>query len=357
MKMFDRQHPVAADVMRRRPHVRAVRPFTTAATDGSADLKSAVSQNCILRTVANAKASDKSNAQPIANRRYSRFQICATIFALLALSFMGLSASAQSLTASNLASIAFEQKLNSQVSLDLNFRDEHGREVRLGEYFHRQPVVLVLGYYQCPMLCTLTLNGLVQGLEEIKWTVGREFEIINVSIDPRETPDLALGKKQSCIARYGRPGAVDGWHFLTGDGPALQQLAGEVGFQYAYDPVAKQYAHPSGLVILTPDGKVSRYLFGVTYDARELVGSLRDASAGQVGSPLQQFVLLCFHYSPITGRYGALILFAVRLLGAITLLLLAGYIARAVRRDLRRPSTLALVSSPAELSSGTDPAP
>jgi protein SCO1/2 len=240
---------------------------------------------------------------------------------------------AQSLTASNLTAISFDQKLGAQVDRALSFRDENGRDVRLGNYLDRKPVILLLGYYQCPMLCTLTLNGLVQTMEDMKWSIGKDFEIVNVSIDPRDTPALASAKKRNYLKQYGRAGAEDGWHFLTGDEPAIRQLADEVGFHYAYDEASKQYAHPSGLVILTPDGKISHYLFGVTYDAQNLFDSLHDASGSRVGSPIQQFILLCFHYNPITGKYGATIMLIVRILGALTIFGLFGGIVFMVRRE------------------------
>jgi len=231
--------------------------------------------------------------------------------------------------------IIFEQKLNAAVNPDLKFRDENGKEIRLGDYFGQKPVVLLLGYYRCPMLCTLTLNGLTEAMEDMKWSVGRDFEIIDVSIDPNETPALALAKKSSYMRRYGRAGADSGWHFLTGDTNAIHDLAAAVGYHYEYDPISKEYAHPSGLVILTPSGHVSRYLFGVTYSAGELFPALQAAAARGIGSPIEQFVLVCFHYNPITGKYGPAIMFAVRLGGVVTLLALAGGVVFAIVREKR----------------------
>jgi protein SCO1/2 len=245
-------------------------------------------------------------------------------------------ADAQSLSDDQLLSVTFEQNLNSQINRDLRFRDENGGDVRLGDYLGKKPVVLVLGYYQCPMLCTLTLNGLVQAMEDMKWSVGREFDIINVSIDPRETPALALAKKRNYLKKYGRSGADAGWHFLTGDEPAIRALTTEAGFKYVFDPASKQYAHPSGLVILTPDGKISRYLFGVTYHASDLFAALHDASGEKIGSPIQRLILLCFHYNPITGKYGAAIMFTVRILGATTVIGLAWLIILLTRREKHR---------------------
>jgi protein SCO1/2 len=224
----------------------------------------------------------------------------------------------QQLSDSALVAIKFDQKLNNQVSLDLSFHDENGKSVQLANYFGRRPVVLILGYYECPMLCSLVLNGAIEAMQDLKLDAGKDFEVVNVSVDPRETPALAAGKKRVYIKRYGRPGAAEGWHFLTGNDAAIRKLTDEVGFRYAYDPEAKQFAHPSGLVILTPDGKVSHYIFGVTFSPTELDAALRDAQVKKIGSPIEQFVLLCFHYSPITGKYGKLIMTLVRVSGVAT---------------------------------------
>jgi len=243
---------------------------------------------------------------------------------------------AQPLSDEQLLSVTFQQNLNAQIDPNIQFRDENGREIRLGDYFGKKPVVLVLGYYQCPMLCTLTLNGLVQAMEDMKWSVGKDFDIIDVSINPHETPALALSKKRSYLKRYGRSGADAGWHFLTGDDSAIRALTDEAGFKYVFDPVAKEYAHPSGVIILTPGGKISHYLFGVTYNSRELYASLHDASGEKISSPVQQLILLCFHYNPITGKYGAAIMFSVRILAVATLVGLAWLVTSLVRREKRR---------------------
>jgi protein SCO1/2 len=249
------------------------------------------------------------------------------------------------LTDDRLAEIKFDQKLNDRISLALHFRDENGKEVRLGDYFSNKPVILVLGYYGCPMLCTLVLNGMVEGLQDIRWSIGKEYEVINVSIDPHETPSLAAAKKRSYLKRYGRPIADAGWHFLTGESEAIQRLADEVGFRYAYDSVSKQYAHPSGIVVLTPDGKISRYLFGVTFSPNELFTSLDAASSRKIGTRIQDLILLCFHYRPITGRYGNLIITTVRVLGVATLLGLAALIIRTVQRDKSQAAEIPMSGS------------
>jgi protein SCO1/2 len=176
---------------------------------------------------------------------------------------------------------------------------------------------------------------MVEGLQDIRWTIGKDYDVINVSIDPHETPDLAAAKKRSYLKRYGRDIAESGWHFLTGDSSSIQRLADEVGFRYAYDSASKQYAHPSGLVVLTPDGKISRYLFGVTFSPREIYSSLDTASSRKIGSRIQDLILLCFHYRPITGRYGNIIMTTVRLLGVATLLGLPALIVTMARQKSR----------------------
>jgi protein SCO1/2 len=264
--------------------------------------------------------------------RFSAFSLLLAIFCSV-----GFAASIPSdtLTDSRLAEIKFDQKLNTTISLDLHFRDENGRDVRLADYFSKKPVILVLGYYGCPMLCTMVLNGMVEGLQDLRWSIGKEYDVINVSIDPHETPSLAAAKKRSYLKRYGRDSAESGWHFLTGDADSIQHLADEVGFRYAYDPLSKQYAHPSGLVVLTPDGKISCYLFGVTFSPRELHTSLDTASSRKIGSRIQDLILLCFHYRPITGRYGNIIMTTVRVLGIATLLGLPALIVTMARKKPR----------------------
>jgi protein SCO1/2 len=228
-------------------------------------------------------------------------------------------ARSQALTDSDLSKIGFDQKLGSRISLDTSFRDEQGNNVTLRTFFDGKPVVLVMGYYQCPMLCTLTFNGMVATMQDMKWSIGNQFTVVHVSIDPKETAVLAAAKKQACLKRYGRSRAAGGWHFLTGDELAIRKLADEVGFRYAYDSSAKQYAHPSGLIIITPEGKIAKYLFGVTFEPRELYAALQTASDRKVGSPIQRLVLLCFHYSPLRGKYSGVIMIIVRILAAGTI--------------------------------------
>ena len=188
----------------------------------------------------------------------------------IGLSLVSMVAIAGQLSDDTLRQIRFDQKIGAQIPLGAAFRDETGRSVRLGDYFGRKPVVLVLGYYGCPMLCTLVSNGMVESFHDLKSNVGEQFDVLHVSVSPTEKPELAAAKKREYLRHYGRPGAENGWHFLTGDEPAIHQLADAVGFRYAYDPVAKQYAHPSGFMVLTPRGQVSRYFFGIDFRAEEL---------------------------------------------------------------------------------------
>lgn len=291
--------------------------------------------------------------------RHSKFNIrYPMLFIFLCVTFC-FSTRAQSLTESNLTQITFDQKLNTRISLDLPFRDEHGRAIRLGDYFGKKPVVLVLGYYECPMLCTLTANGMIESMEDMKWSIGSQFNVVHVSINPEETPELAAEKKKNYLKRYGRAGAAAGWHFLTGKEPAIRKLADEVGFHYAYDPTVRQYAHPSGLIIVTPEGRVAKYFFGVTFSANDLYAALKGATDNKVGSPIERLVLLCFHYSPIKGKYGKVIMAAIRVLAVITLAGLGWMFIAMMRREKRR-SAVAKVSrdtTPADFPPRRPPTP
>lgn len=230
----------------------------------------------------------------------------------------------------------FDQKLGASVPLDGVFRDEENRPLTLGYLLGetKRPAVLVLGYKECPMLCSQVLGSLVETLTEMRPTTGKDFDVIDVSIDPRQPPADAAAQKRLYFKRYARAGADAGWHFLTSpDEPTIRRLADAVGFRYAYDPVTKQYAHPAGVVVLTPDGHVSQYLFGVTYDAATLRAALGVAGEQKVGSPIEQLLLLCFHFNPVSGKYGALIIGILRAAGVLTLLCLGGLLVYLVRRD------------------------
>ncbi len=235
--------------------------------------------------------------------------------------------------------VGFDQRLDEQVPLDLEFRDEAGRAVRLGDCFDGKPVILVLAYFKCPQLCTEVLNGLVQAMLDLSLDLGKDFRVVTVSFDPRETPEMAAAKKKTYLERYGRPGADKGWHFLTGEEAAIKRLTDAVGFRYNYDPRNDQFAHASGIVVLTPTGKLSRYFYDIRYSPRDLRLGLVEASAGRIGSPVDQILLYCFHYDPIEGKYGATIMNFVRLGGVLTILALAVFMAvlwRRERREARR---------------------
>lgn len=232
------------------------------------------------------------------------------------------------------ARAGLEQKLNAQVPVDAVFRDEHGNAVTLGGFFQNgKPVILALAYYECPSLCTLVLNGILQTAQDLKFDAGNEYEIVVVSFDARERPALAAAKKQIYVQRYGRAGAENGWHFLTGDETSIARLADSVGYRFAYDQATRQFAHPSAIMALTPNGKVSRYFPGIEYPAREVRLALIEASQNRVGSLADKIFLLCFHYNPATGKYGLLILRVMQLAGVGSAAALAFYIVTALRGE------------------------
>lgn len=221
-------------------------------------------------------------------------------------------ASIYGLTPGDLSRVTFEQHPGVRISPDLVFRDQNDRPFRLGDHFEKQPTILVLGYYGCPMLCSLINDGLIHALNELPLNAGKDFQVIDVSIDPAETPSAAAQKKSEYLRQYGRPDSADAWHFLVGDERSITELADQAGFRYAYDPQIHQYAHPSGVIVLTPKGKISRYVFGVRLDARELRDAIIAAKEEKSSSIISQVFLLCYHYNPITGRYGGLILAILR---------------------------------------------
>jgi len=244
----------------------------------------------------------------------------AAALCLLPLAF-GLQASAQpaGVRPPVLKDVGIDQLLNSQVPLDLEFRDESGRTVKLAEYFKDKPVILSLVYYDCPQLCTQVLTGLLGAMKGLPMTPGKEFVNLTVSFDPRETPEMAAAKKDNYLKRYNRPGSETGWHFLTGDEAAIQALLKSVGFRVVWDPVTKQYAHASGIMMLTPQGKVSRYFYGIEYAPRDLRFGVIDASAGKVGSLADQIILYCYMYDPERGTYGLVVTRVLRIFAAMTL--------------------------------------
>jgi protein SCO1/2 len=234
-----------------------------------------------------------------------------------------------------LQDVGFEQRLNETLPLDLVFRDEDNREVRLGEYFDRRPVVLAFVYYECPMLCSQVMNGVTSALTALDERVGSDFEVVAVSFDPRETPMMAAAKKKSYVDRYNRANAAHGFHFLTGSEASIKALTAAAGFKYAWDDQTQQFAHASGFVVATPEGKLSRYFFGIEYAPRDVKFALIESSAGRVGSLVDQVLLYCYHYDPKTGSYSFVAMKAVQLGGAFTLLALVGFVVVAIRREHR----------------------
>lgn len=233
--------------------------------------------------------------------------------------------------------VGVTQNLNAQIPLDTMFRDESGKVVRLRDYFHGKPVLLNFMYYRCPMLCSLAMDGVASSLTELKFTIGRDFDVITISIDPRDKPVDAIAKKEKYIKRYGRFEAVNGWHFLTGPESAIRTVADTVGFHYAYDMQQDQFAHPTMLAILTPEGRISRYFFGFTYAARDVRLGLVEASANKIGNVTDQLLLLCYHYDPVTGKYTRSAMNIMRAGGIATVMALVGFIFISLRRDRARP--------------------
>lgn len=229
-----------------------------------------------------------------------------------------------------------DPKLNSQLPLDLPLVDEHGRDVNLGDYFGKKPVVLVLAYYDCPMLCSLVLNGAVGALQTLSFDAGKEFEFVVVSFDSGETPVQALSKKRAYLPRYGRPRGEAGFHFLTGRESSITRLTAAVGFKYAYDASSQQFAHPALVTVLTPAGRISRYLYGIDFPPSDLRLALVEAAGGRIGTPIDRALLYCYHYDPATGRYGIAILGVVRIGGIAVLAALGLFVVTTVRRERRQ---------------------
>jgi protein SCO1/2 len=237
----------------------------------------------------------------------------------------------------DLQEVGITQKLENELPLELKFTDENGRSVRLGDYFHDgRPVLLSLVYYRCPMLCKLVLKGKVDLLRELEWLPGEEFEVVTVTIDPREKPPLARQKKQNVIEALGRPAAAPGWHFLTGDRESIERLTDAIGFGYRYLPDRGEYAHPAALYVVTPEGRMSRYLMGVQHDPRTVRLSLVEASEGRIGTPVDQFLLYCYQYDAEEGRYAPVALRLMRLGGGLVAVVLGAALIILWRREARQ---------------------
>lgn len=232
-----------------------------------------------------------------------------------------------------LKDVTFEQQLGKQLPLDTRFRDENGRDVALGDYFGKRPVVLAFVYYSCPMLCTQVLNGVSSAVKVMPFEVGRDFDVVYVSFDPRDTPKAAADKKRAQLADYHQAATAGGWHFLTGDEAAIRRVTQAAGFSYRWDEASGQFAHVSGVLAVTPDGRLSRYFYGVEYSPKELRMALVESGEGKVGSLADRLLLYCYHYDPATGRYGVVAMNLVRLGGAVTVALLGGFIWIMRRRE------------------------
>lgn len=234
-----------------------------------------------------------------------------------------------------LQQVRFDQRLGEQVRLETAFRDEAGRQVRLGDYFGKRPVVLVLAYYECPMLCDLVLNGLTGSLKALTFNPGEDYEIVVASIAPGETPELAAEQKRQVLTRYNRSGSEGGWHFLTGDHSAIDALTDDIGFRYVYDRERDEYAHPAGITVLTPEGRVSRYIFGIDFPPRDVRMALVESAGHRIGSLVDQAMLYCFHYNPAIGRYSAATMQILRIAAAITVVVVVLMIVLLRRRETR----------------------
>jgi protein SCO1/2 len=247
---------------------------------------------------------------------------------------------AQSVRSEVLPSVGIDQNLDGQLPLELTFRDEQGAKVRLGDFFGGPPVVLVLAYYKCPMLCVQVLQGVAKSLGGAGMQADREFRVVIVSIDPSEQPELAREKKKTYDHHFPEAGIGRGWHFLTGEQPAITALARAFGFRYKYDENSRQYAHASGIVVATPQGRLARYFYGIDFPTRDLRLGLVEASAGKIGSPVDQFLLLCYHYDPLTGKYGLAVLVLLRTLGVVTVGIMGGFVGLMLYRERRSPAKL-----------------
>ena len=229
---------------------------------------------------------------------------------------------------SALSDVGIEQKLGEQIPLDAEFKDENGKLIKLSELFGKRPVILAMVYYECPMLCNEVLNGLTGSLKGINFDAGKDFDVIAISFDARENdkPDLAKNKKESYVGRYSRPGTENGWHFLTGTQAEIDKVTKAVGYKYKFDEATNQFAHAGGVMIATPDGKLSRYFYGIDYAPKDLKFGIMESSQEKIGNPAEQLLLYCFHYNPATGKYGLAILEIIRVVGVLTLLGLGGMI-------------------------------
>lgn len=272
-----------------------------------------------------------------------RFTLVALALALATLATAQVPPPPEMGTASNnrprvLDAVKIEQRLGQQLPLAASFRDEAGASVRLGDYFGRRPVILVFNYYQCPMLCSQVLNGLTSALAAMKFEVGKEFDVVAISIDARETPALAADAKAKYLHRYGRPASASGWHFLTGDQAAIDAAARAAGFGYVWDDRTQQFAHGSGIMVATADGRLAQYFYGIEFSPRDLRLAVVESSQGKVGTLVDSVLLYCYHYDPAAGKYGAAIMNVMRAGALLTLFTLGGFMFVMLRRERRQGS-------------------
>lgn len=240
-----------------------------------------------------------------------------------------------------LQDVGFDQRLGESVPLDAVFVDERGERVTLGDYFGERPVIMALVYYECPMLCTMVLNGLTSSLGVLEFDPGEEFEVVIVSFDSREGPAEARAARSTHVGRYDRPGTEEGWHFLTGDEVSVERVTRSLGFRYAWVPESNQFAHAAGIVALTPEGQIARYFYGIEYAPRDVRLGLVEAADNQIGSLVDQVLLYCFHYDPVVGKYSAAAMNILRLAAAATVLALGSFLILQWRRDRRRRTSAA----------------
>jgi protein SCO1/2 len=271
--------------------------------------------------------------------RLKRWSSLALVLAALLVQWVG-PAQADGPTPDPLADVSFETRLNEQVPLDLQFRDETGQAIHLGNYFGDKPVILVLYYYRCRTLCGIVLNTFVETMYQLDFNIGDEFNVVTVSIDETETPALAAEKKAAFIKYYNRPGAAAGWHFLTGANEQIKRLADAVGFHYVYDAETDQFSHPVGIMVLTPQGRISNYFYGIDYPVSDVRLALVGAADSKIGTIVDKVLLLCYHYDPVTGKYGATIMTVMRLMGFLTVVAVGGYITIMLLRENGRKLTL-----------------
>jgi protein SCO1/2 len=273
------------------------------------------------------------------NRHPQRCAIALLLVALVAAAASGAKADAAKVPkppqAQLLEGVTFEQRLDAQVPMDVELIDDDGHSTTLAECVDDRPAIFVLAYYRCPMLCNQVLVGLARSLRGGSLRPGEDLEVVVVSFDPDDTVEMAAAKKDSVVTAYDRDASGEGWHFLTGEAKVVTQLAESVGFRYAYDQASAQYAHASGIVILTPSGRVSKYFYGIDYPTRDVRLALVEASAGRIGTMVDQLLLYCFHYDPLTGRYGLAIMRVIRAGGVLTVVALAGFVWTALRRERR----------------------